>query len=427
MVMPTCIALSPHPSSIVFWGSNVLTSESRLFERGTNLVGLDFLSHPYWDKYIEYEERQEAQDRIFAIHARIIRIPTHQYARYYERFRNLSHNHPLTEVAHGDVIARYRSQVESENAASGGGPRSELELERAVREKIDQMYYDVFTTTQNEVSKRWTYESEIKRPYFHVTELEHSQLQNWRKYLDFEEAEGDHQRVVCLYERCLTTCALYDEFWFRYARWMAGQIKKDEEVRIIYMRASTMFVPISRPGIRMQWALFEESRGRLDVAVDIHEAILLALPDNIDVLVSFANAIRRQKGVTAAVQVYTDRIQSPTVDPYTKAALVAEWALLLWRSTRDVSESRSIFLKNAQWYADSRIFWEKWFKFEIDQPYGTGQEECVKQVFEQLRAGSRLSATVKRDLSTIYLDFLAQCGGAKAMGTFLEIDRDMFG
>lgn len=351
----------------------------------------------------------------------------HQYARYFERFRNLSHSRPLAEVAHSDVVARYQALVEHENATSGGAPRSGLELERAVREKLDQMYYEVFTATQNEVSKRWTYESEIKRPYFHVTELEHSQLQNWRRYLDFEEAEGDYHRIVCLYERCLTTCALYDEFWFRYARWMAGQTKKDDEVRIIYMKASTMFVPVSRPGIRLQWAFFEESRGRLNVAVDIHEAILLVLPDNIDVIVSLANTVRRQQGVEAAVQVFDDRIQSPTVDLYTKAALVSEWALLLWRTNRNSTDSRNIFLKNAQWYADSRIFWEQWFKFEIDQPQNADQEEHVKQVFEQLRAGSRLSTAVKRELTTIYLNFLTRCGGGKAMKTFLNVDRDMFG
>jgi len=398
-----------------------------LFERGTNLVGLDFLSHPFWDKYIEYEERQEAQDRIFLILTRLIRIPTHQYARYFERFRNLSHNRPLNEVASSEDIERFRGQVESEHMASGGGPRSELEVQRAIRDKIDHLYYEVYAQTQNEVSKRWTYESEIKRPYFHVTELDHSQLQNWRKYLDFEEAEGDHQRIVCLYERCLTTCALYDEFWFRYARWMAGQLKKDEDVRIIYIKASTMFVPVSRPGIRLQWAFFEESRGRYDVAIGIHEAILQVLPDNIDIIVSLANTVRRLKGADAAAQTYNEYIQNPAVDIYTKAALVGEWGQLVWRANRDPTKARKIFADNSRFYANSRIFWEKWFKFEISQPPSNDQEPRLRQVYENLRTMSRLAPAVKQELSTIYLDFLVQQGGTKAMKTFLEVDRHMFG
>jgi pre-mRNA-processing factor 39 len=127
----------------------LLTGPRRLFERGATFVGLDFLAHPFWDKYIEYEERQEAQDRIFAIHARIIRIPLHQYARYYERFRNLSHTQPLAEVVPADTLSKFQAEVAAEAAAYGGAPRPELEIERDVRAKIDAMYYEVFTQTQN--------------------------------------------------------------------------------------------------------------------------------------------------------------------------------------------------------------------------------------------------------------------------------------
>lgn len=389
---------------------------------------MDFLAHPFWDKYLEYEERQEAHDRIYAIHARIIRIPMHQYARYYERFRNLSHSRPLGEVAPADVVARFRSEVEAESMAYGGVERPELEVERDIRTKIDGMYYEMFTATQNEVSKRWTYESEIKRPYFHVTELEHPQLANWRKYLDFEETEGDYTRIVCLYERCLTTCALYDEFWFRYARWMSAQPGKDEEVRNIYIRAGAMFVPVSRPGIRLQWAYFEESAGRVDVAIDIHAAILYKIPDCVEVIISWANLERRQNGLDAAIQVYRDQVDTPTVDLYTKAALVAEWAYLLWKAKGSTEDARAIFLKNVQWYADSRMFWERWFKFELDQPASEpNQGERVKHVFDELRSQSRLPAPVKKELSQLYLDYLVQSGARNAMKVFLEVDREMFG
>lgn len=392
---------------------------------------MDFLAHPFWDKYIEYEERQEAQDRIYAIHARIIRIPMHQYARYYERFRSLSHSHPIAEVVPADVLERFKSEVEAESMAYGGVQKPELEIERDIRGKIDSMYYEVFTATQNEVSKRWTYESEIKRPYFHVTALEHPQLANWRKYLDFEESEGDVARVVALYERCLVTCAYYDEFWFRYARWMSAQSGKHEEVRNIYIKASTMFVPVSRPGIRLQWAYFEESQGRVGVALDIHESVLLKLPDCVEVIVSWAHVQRRQNGVDAAIQIYKDQIDAPTVDIYTKAALVAEWAFLLWKVKGSVEDARAVFLKNLQWYADSRLFWDKWFQFELEQPTSAEVEsqygERVKQVFDSLRERSRLSASIKRELTQVYLNYLIQRGDKDAMKLFLEVDREVYG
>jgi len=409
----------------------MLTFCSRLFERGATFVGLDFLAHPFWDKYIEYEERQEAHDKIYAIHARIIRIPMHQYARYYERFRSLSHNQPITEVVPTEDLARFRAEVETENLAFGGAPKPELEIERDVRAKIDAMFYEIFTTTQTEVSKRWTYESEIKRPYFHVTALEHKDLANWRKYLDFEEAEGDFARIVALYERCLVTCAYYDDLWFRYARWMSGQDGKEEEVRNIYVRASTMFVPVSRPGIRMQWAYFEESAGRIDVALDIHESILLRLPDCVEVIVSWANVERRQNGIDAAIQVYKNQIDAPTVDPYTKAALVAEWALLVWKVKGSAEDARDVFAKNVQWCGDSSLFWDRWFRFELEQPTSAeteGQQgEFMKKVFDELRERSRLSAPVKKDLAQLYLNYLVERGDKNAMKVFLQVDREVFG
>jgi pre-mRNA-processing factor 39 len=392
-------------------------------------VGLDFLAHPFWDKYIEYEERQEAHERIFAILTRVIHIPMHQYARYFERFRLLSHNRPIAELAPPDTLVRFRAEIEAE--AGAFVPRPELELERDIRAKIDAMYYDVFSQTQNETNKRWTYEAEIKRPYFHVTELEHPQLNNWRKYLDFEESEGDYTRIVFLYERCLVTCAFYDEFWFRYARWMTAQSGKDEEVRNIYARASMLFVPISRPGIRLQFAYFEESCGRVDIARDIHAAILMKLPDCIEAIVSWANLQRRQSGLDAAIAVYKEQIDSTGVDIFTKAALVSEWAYLLWKVKGSVDEARTVFLKNVQWYGDSRIFWERWLEFELEQPTSFETEsqhaERVKQIFDELRAKSRLSPAVKKQLNQTYLAYLQQRGGPDAMKQFLAIDRDIFG
>ena len=390
---------------------------------------MDFLAHPFWDKYLEYEERQEAHDKIFAILKRIIHIPMHQYARYFERLRQMAHTRPLAELAPPEELAIYRAEVEAESVQFGVA-KSEPEIERDIRAKLDNMFLGIFQRTQTETTKRWTYESEIKRPYFHVTELEHQQLLNWRKYLDFEESEGDYNRIVFLYERCIVTCTLYEEFWFRYARWMSAQEGKKEEVRIIYMRAA-IFVPVSRPGIRLQWAYFEEMCGRIDVARDLHASILMKLPDCVEAIISWANLQRRESGLSAAIEVYKEQIDSPTVEIYTKAALVTEWAMLLWKVKGNVDEARAVFTKNASWYADSRPFWQSWFRFELEQPTSAETEaehtERIKQVFDDMRSKSRLSAAVKQELSQQYMTYLQQRGGKDAMKEFLTVDREMFG
>ncbi|QSZ35088.1 hypothetical protein DSL72_007952 [Monilinia vaccinii-corymbosi] len=401
-----------------------------LFERGAVAVGLDFLAHPFWDKYLEFEDRVEAQDKIFAILSRVVKIPMHQYARYFERFRQLAHARPLSELLPAETLEQFRADVVSESAGFQAGPKGELEIERDIRTKVDNFHLEIFARTQAETTKRWTYESEIKRPYFHVTELDNQQLVNWRKYLDFEEAEGDYTRAVFLYERCLVTCAFYDEFWFRYARWMSSKERKEEEVRNIYQRASTLYVPISRPGIRLQYAYFEEMSGRSDVAKDIHQAILDRMPGHVETIISWANLERRQKGLEAAIEVYKAQIDSPAVDIYSKAAFVAEWAALLWKIKGSVDEARQVFQKNKQWYPESRHFWTKYVEFELAQPTDSGSEpehyERLKQIHsDMIKTSMRLDT--KKGISNLYLIYLQERGTREAMKEFLQIDRELNG
>jgi len=417
-----------HPSSPF---RSLLTKCDRLFERGASSVGLDFLAHPFWDKYLEFEDRLEAPDKIYTILERVVKIPMHQYARYFERFRQLAHHRPLLEIVPAALLAQFRAEVEADNAAFQTGPKGELEIEREVRTKIDNFHLETFARTQAETTKRWTYESEVKRPYFHVTELDYQQLANWRKYLDFEEAEGDYIRTVFLYERCLVTCAFYDEFWFRYARWMSAQENKQEEVRNIYQRASIIYVPISRPGIRLQYAYFEEMSERVDIARDVHQGILERLPGHVETVISWANLERRQVGLEAAIEVYRSQIDSQPVDRYAKAAFVVEWALLLWKIRGSVDEARQVFESNQQYYLESRHFWAKYFEFELAQPTSVETEEKqntrIKKVYEDMVGKTRMALGTKRDLSTFYLQYLQERGGKKAIKEFLEIDGALNG
>ena len=407
----------------------------RLFERGASNVGLDFLAHLFWDKYLEFEERLEAPERVFAVLDRVVHIPMHQYARYFERFRQMAQSRSLVELLPPDTLAQFRQEIETE--AAGGAPPgtikglSELELERETRTRIDNFHLEIFSRTQTETMKRWTYESEIKRPYFHVTELDESQLVNWRRYLDFEEVEGEYSRVQFLYERCLVTCAFYDEFWFRYARWMSAQPNKMEEVRNIYQRASTLYVPIGRPSIRLQYAYFEELAGRLELAQDIHRAILVNLPGHIETIVSMANQQRRHHGIEAAISIYTEQINGMESDIYTKAALVAEWAKLLWKTKGSVDEARQVFSSNKQYYLGSRPFWINYLQFELEQPTSAETESVqyarIKQVFDDIRHTSHLPPLTMRDLSHYYMIYLLERGSKDSIKEYLALDREIHG
>ncbi|KAJ5748737.1 uncharacterized protein N7511_010433 [Penicillium nucicola] len=395
-----------------------------LFERGASSVGLDFLAHPFWDKYLEFEERNEAQDKIFGILARVIHIPMHQYARYFERYRQLAQTRPLAELASAEMITRFRAELE---AASPDVPPAEQDL----RLRVDSYHLEIFTNTQTETTKRWTFESEIKRPYFHVTELDEGQLTNWNNYLNFEEEEGAYDRVQFLYERALVTCAHYDEFWLRYARWMAAQPGKKEEVRIIYQRAAYLYVPIANPTIRLHYAYFEEKSNRVDVAKDIHNAILIALPNHVETITSLANLCRRHGGLEAAIEVYKTHLDSPECEMATKATLVAEWARLLWKIKGVPDEARMVFQENQQYYLGSHPFWGSYLMFEIDQPTSATTESVqygrIKQVISDVRSKSTLSVAAVKELVQVYMSYLLERGNKDTAEEYMTLDCEVNG
>jgi pre-mRNA-processing factor 39 len=386
---------------------------------------LDFLAHPFWDKYLEFEERVESSDKIFSILDRVIHIPMHQYARYFERYRLLAQARPLHELVPAETLERFYSEVKQD------GFVLEHDVDREMRTRIDRFHLEIFQKTQTETTKRWTYEAEIKRPYFHVTEIDEGQLVNWRKYLDFEEAEGDYTRITFLYERCLVTCALHEEFWLRFARWMLAQPNKEEEVRNIYQRASMIYVPIAEPKVRLQYAYFEEMCDRVELAKDIHYAMLAVVPGNIEAIVSLANLSRRHGGLDAAIQVYKEQIESPEVDAQSKAWLFKEWAKLLWKIKGSVDEARQVFQTHQQWYLDSRAFWMTYLQFEIEQPTNSetesAQYERIKNLFQDIRRKSHLTPEVIQELTSEYLVYLLERGTKEAAREYMNIDREVNG
>jgi len=133
---------------------------------------------------------------------------------------------------------------------------------------------------QAEVGKRWEFEMEIKRPYFHVKPLDQYQLKNWRKYLDFEESQGDYYRIYTLYERCLVSCALYEEFWERYAKYLASK-GNIQDATNIFLKAINVFIPPNYPSIRLAFAIFQEEQGNIQKARELYQQILATVSGHI--------------------------------------------------------------------------------------------------------------------------------------------------
>ena len=107
----------------------------------------------------------------------------------------------------------------------------EDKLKAGMKERIVASVVGAHEKCEEAVDKRYRFEEKIKRSYFHVKPLDLKQLKNWDTYLDFEISEGDHDRIVVLFERCLIPCAQYEQFWAKYARYLEHHLKNADEAK----------------------------------------------------------------------------------------------------------------------------------------------------------------------------------------------------
>ena len=105
----------------------------------------------------------------------------------------------------------------------------EDKLKAGMKERLVASLVSSHEATEARVDEMYMFEEKLKRTYFHVKPLDHKQLKTWDLYLDYEIEKGEHERVVVLFERCLIPCALYEQFWSKYARYLekAHKEKKD--------------------------------------------------------------------------------------------------------------------------------------------------------------------------------------------------------
>uniref|UniRef100_A0A8C5GMD4 Pre-mRNA-processing factor 39 n=1 Tax=Gouania willdenowi TaxID=441366 RepID=A0A8C5GMD4_GOUWI len=265
------------------------------YEHSVLGAGTDFRSDRLWESYITWETEQQKLANVTAIYDRILGIPTQLYSQHFQKFKDHVQNNNPKHFLSEEEFVQLRVELSKASLSAIVGedgekhPEEELppgtedladpakrvtEIEN-MRHKVIEVRQEVFNHNEHEVSKRWAFEEGIKRPYFHVKALEKTQLSNWKDYLDFEMENGTPERVVVLFERCLVACALYEEFWIKYAKYLEGF--SSEHVRHVYKKACDTHLP-RKPNIHLLWAAFEEQQGNTDEARNILKLLEARVP-----------------------------------------------------------------------------------------------------------------------------------------------------
>lgn len=262
-----------------------------------------------WDGYIKWENEEKNLQKIVVIYDRLLATPTQGYKTHFENFRELVNNNPVHKLLSVEEFKKLREDVRNDEKIADADDqvppgedepndhvRSEEEAD-AIRKIIISKRKKINKLTVEMINKRWSFEEGIKRPYFHVKQLERIQLKNWKEYLDFEIEQGDRKRIFVLFERCLIACALYEEFWMKLIRYLENNREDpdfEERSRDVFERACNIHHP-DKPSLLVMWAAFEEAHGNVERAAEILQK-LDKLHQNLLQVAYFRINLERRRG-----------------------------------------------------------------------------------------------------------------------------------
>ncbi|ESQ44610.1 hypothetical protein EUTSA_v10003154mg [Eutrema salsugineum] len=400
----------------------------RLFERGLGYVGTDFLSCPLWDKYIEYEYTQQDWCRLAVIYTRILEHPIQNIDRYFSSFKELAETRPLSELKSAEEAAAAGGTSESVPSDSGEKADEEqsLKSEKTAASDPEELkrYIDIredmYRKAKEFESKVIGFEMAIKRPYFHVRPLSVAELENWHSYLDFLERDGDFNKVVKLYERCLIACANYPEYWIRYVLSMEASGRVDLADNAL-TRATQVFVK-RQPEIHLFAARLKEQNGDITGARAAYQLLHSEIsPGFLEAIVKHANMEQRLGKLDDAFTLYEETIaiekkkEQSTILPM----LYAQYSRFSFLVSGDAEKARKILVEALDYVQPSKPLLEALIHFETIQSPPRQIDYLEPLVEKVIRPNADTqniaSPTEREELSSIYIEFLGLFGDVKSI------------
>lgn len=330
------------------------------YERSVAACGREWRSDKLWDHYVKWETKIEdtkgesAEEgpgtggdkhygRILRLYERVLRNETQGLSHQFDMFRDFVKDHtPKQLLEINEFLAMRKEVLESlakekekrrkrasendnsdkeEDEAPGEDETEHFaisadEENQAMRENIIKEQKKIFKETEEKVQARWKYEDSIKRPYFHMKPLERGQLKNWSDYLAHEieksntekkdGKEGNDTGIEILFERCLIACALYEEFWIKYADWIKdtlGVEQNAEKMRDVFKRACEHHLP-KKVEVHLAWAAFEEQQQNFEACSEILKNLEKQHPQLMSIQLRRINLERRRDNIEEVHRLY---------------------------------------------------------------------------------------------------------------------------
>ncbi|XP_043553236.1 pre-mRNA-processing factor 39 isoform X2 [Chiloscyllium plagiosum] len=358
-----------------------------VFEHAVLAAGTDFRSDRLWETYINWENDRGNLEEVTTIYDRILGIPTQLYSHHFQRFKDHVQNHLPKDIISSEDFIKLRQELAStnehfDNVTPGNDLTAGIDINdpaqivseiENMRHRIIEVRQEIYNHNENEVSRRWAFEEGIKRPYFHVKPLEKIQLKNWKDYLDFEIENGTLERVVVLFERCLVACALYEDFWIKYAKYMENH--SSEAVRHVYSRACTVHLS-KKPMVHLLWAAFEEQQGNINEARRILKMLEESVPGLAMVRLRRVSLERRHGNMDEAEFLLQDAIKNSKT-PNEASFYAVKLARLLFKVEKSLPKARKVLLEAIDFDKESTKLYLNLLELEYNSDLKLNEENIL--------------------------------------------------
>ncbi|GLD98657.1 hypothetical protein PINS_up007374 [Pythium insidiosum] len=337
---------------------------------------------PLWDMYIQLETIQNDMFRLNQVFKRVLQQPLSNLEEFWDKYNHF-------------VLAQQLNVLATPEELAAMGAEEEMD-EGLLRVKIVNAVEAIKNKTAEAISKRQSFEARIDRNYFHVTPVTADALSNWHSYLDYEEIVGDKARCGLLYERCLISCANYEQMWVRYAHWRE-RVDGFDAANAVFQRAVTVFLK-RRASVYLEYASFLEANGKFAEARAMYMKVLNELAPQLgEAYVRYANFERRQGKNDVARTWFERALEQLEAQPAVFGYLAVSYATFTHRYIGDVAAARAIYERTTSKVTGSIVLWLSYIHFEI----GVGGTDMVNRV-----EITDLSNDEKNDLWLQYGEFM---------------------
>nr|WAU86874.1 birch protein [Betula platyphylla] len=404
------------------------------------------LCHGYWRKYAEHKTRLCTVDKVVEIFEQAVQSAPYSVGVWVDfcSFSISIFEDPSDIRSFKKLVASLEKEMECQSISAVEKLEAEPVLDNKVpicckNDEISSIVKDLLDPSAGFARSKalqkyrlvgeWLYkeacqlaekiccfEANIRRSYFHVKPLDASQMENWHRYLDFVEMQGDFDWAVKLYERCLIPCASYPEFWMRYVKFMES--KGGREIANHAMDRSTLIFLKRVPVIHLFNSRFKEQIG------DVFGARASFLKCEAESDSNFvenakmkANMEKRLGNFEAASNVYKEALEMATMKKmlHSLPILYVHFSRLTYTSTGSADAARDILIDGIKHVPHCKLLLKELINFTMmhEGPRHINVVESViaNAISQAPDVSQGLDAKDAEDISSLYLEqFVDLCG-----------------